>query len=303
MPLKHWRGNLFYNSDDIADVRDDVTAVQWEQEVLHQLVRVFDTPPNRTGQAVLRAINAKQRKITIVPAEDGDDTAEHPVDGAAGSEKDLPVLQCGTHAGEPDKRGRIGTGAGTDSTIRFTPQDWIGMTAVPGEDADETLLHEMVHALRDARGQARCVAVPVPQVSRRLLRRMPRALRRVHPDFRQEYDDIEEFLAVVITNIYRSERKRPGLRADHVDAQARTKNGELRTLAYPFTVAEQFYGFWSSQLDTLCKQMLRLFIHLGSVPADWNPVRYCVMSVLNLTFPSRPERLKDYEDVLNQYGW
>jgi hypothetical protein len=288
MAVRHYRGNLFYDSDGIEDVRDDITAVQWEQQVLRELVRLFETPPVRTSGAVLHAINATKRKITIVPAEDGDDAAERPNHTEDGVDKGLPVLQCGTHAGQPDRKGRIGTGRGTDSIIRFTPQDFDSSNSVPGDGRDETLLHELVHGLRDARGQARCISLPEPA----LLRRKKR--------FRQDYDDVEEFLAILITNIYRSEKKRPGLRRDHDDPRKKLRNGTLATLPYPFTYDRDFYIQWQATMDTLCKRMLRLFIHIANIPTDWNPIKHCVMSVLRLDLP---ERLRDFEATLNANGW
>jgi hypothetical protein len=63
----------------------------------------------------------------------------------------------------------------------------------PGVQKDEILLHEMVHGLRQMRGTT---------------------------DFHKpkdfpHYDTVEEFMAIVVSNVYRSEQKRPGLRQDH----------------------------------------------------------------------------------------
>ncbi len=113
---------------------------------------------------------------------------------------------------------------------------------------------------------------------------------------RQRYDNVEEFLAVVVANIYRSENKRVGLRADH----GMFEPGAPLQLAHPFTEARKFYAYWSKQLDSLCRQMLRFFIRLSTIQADWNPIRYSVMSVLRI---DRPEKLRDYEATLDSYGW
>jgi hypothetical protein len=59
-------------------------------------------------------------------------------------------------------------------------------------DFDESLVHELVHAFRDAQGKHN----PVPTKNRR-------------------YDTVEEFLAVVITNVYISSKGDHWLRADH----------------------------------------------------------------------------------------
>src|SRR5207342_856269 len=78
---------------------------------------------------------------------------------------------------------KIGTGEGSDAVIEFTQEIWRGEAMRPPSDApDEVLFHEMVHASRTMRG-----------VSDRKT-----ASRR--------YGDEEEYIAVVLTNIYMSEK-------------------------------------------------------------------------------------------------
>jgi len=91
--------------------------------------------------------------------------------------------------------------------VRYNPGMWTGdqvaavgfiakaadFKVAPGVQKDEILLHEMVHGLRQMRGTT---------------------------DFHQpkdlpHYDTVEEFMAIVVSNVYRSEMKRPGLRQDH----------------------------------------------------------------------------------------
>jgi hypothetical protein len=94
-----------------------------------------------------------------------------------------------------------------DTLVRFNPDMWnadalaevkfIAQPAdfkqAPGVQKDEILLHEMVHGLRQMRGTT---------------------------DFHKpadapHMDTVEEFMAIVVSNMYRSEQKRPGLRKDH----------------------------------------------------------------------------------------
>jgi hypothetical protein len=83
-------------------------------------------------------------------------------------------------------KGLIGLGNGTNATVEFAPGIW--------DDPDEVLYHELVHASRIVRG---------------VLDRMP---------VDHNYDDAEEYLAVVLTNIYMSEKGQfSHLRADHAD--------------------------------------------------------------------------------------
>ena len=291
-PKKNLRGNLF----SVFIPGSKLTQLTWEGAVKLQLHGLFDVPPNRTSQAVQHALNATKKKVFISPTTGLDNTVTIPIDPAAANAEG-PHLQCTDNPATPqDDRGTVdlskpyGTGRGSDSWIFLTPQDYYPYANVPGLAPDEALLHELVHALRDTRGQSRCVAVPPPAYLRRLSAPAQRK-------YSQEYENIEEFLAIVIANIYRSENQRPGLRTDDGNP---LEPGSAPVLAYPFTDAEKFYGYWSAQLDGLCRQMLRLFIHLANVPAAWNPIRYSVMSVLHL---DRSERLRDFEATLTSNDW
>jgi hypothetical protein len=78
---------------------------------------------------------------------------------------------------------KIGTGEGSDAVIEFTQEIWRGEAMRPPSDApDEVLFHELVHASRTMRGVS-----DRKTVSRR-------------------YGDQEEYIAVVLTNIYMSEK-------------------------------------------------------------------------------------------------
>jgi hypothetical protein len=90
-----------------------------------------------------------------------------------------------------------GTGAGSSVEIGFDP-DNLSQSCInrgPGSQPDESLLHEMVHALRMMQGQYN----PVPTANR-------------------FYDDEEEFLAIVVTNVYISQKDGAALlRGEHRD--------------------------------------------------------------------------------------
>jgi hypothetical protein len=88
-----------------------------------------------------------------------------------------------------------GYGTGANSEIRFTPsqfRDFIWML-VPASSPDEVLYHEMIHSSRQMRG----LVDPIP--------------------VDQGYGNQEEYLAVVLTNIYLSEKdpSRRVFRGDH----------------------------------------------------------------------------------------
>ncbi len=277
MALKHWRGNIFYNSHGIGAVRTDITAVAWEREVLKTLTSLFDAPPNKTSQAVLFAINRLSRRMVITPFPKtaSPNADESPTDAVAGTPAGQTQLSCSTT--QPIAGAALGTGTGSTATVRFTAQDHLGGT-LPGDPPDEVLLHEMVHGLRDMRGQGRCTATPSSVI-------LPKP-------YQSAYDNFEEFAAILVTNVYRSECKRPGLRKDHSGNQA---------LRYPLTNAKDYYTAWQKQIDKMCKEMLNMCIHIADIRGiDWNPIQYSVKSILHLDMI---EDLDKYEALLNQNGW
>jgi hypothetical protein len=83
-----------------------------------------------------------------------------------------------------------GKGTGSDSLIFLTPErlDVSG----PGGAPDETLFHELVHAVRDTQGVSA-----------------------VGFSMKKGFDNAEEFAAIVATNVYLSEKKQTLLRANH----------------------------------------------------------------------------------------
>jgi hypothetical protein len=89
----------------------------------------------------------------------------------------------------------IGTGGGTDVEVHFTPEDFVS-GAGPASQPDDILVHEMVHGLRMMQG----VFDQTP----------------TGPQDRG-YDNDEEFFAILMSNIYVSEKKGPTavLRKDH----------------------------------------------------------------------------------------
>jgi hypothetical protein len=115
----------------------------------------------------------------------------------------MPVLDTSGHP-----TGGSGSGRGSDVAINFSPEIWgvfsespthrPGRCATncqqptgPGSQADEVLCHELVHTGRIMRG-----------LHYRL-------------NVNRGYDNEEEFLAVVITNVYLAEKGQMHLRGSH----------------------------------------------------------------------------------------
>jgi hypothetical protein len=94
---------------------------------------------------------------------------------------------------------KVAEGGGSDAQVYFTPSEWGGGESAcsgpgTGAPADEVLFHEMVHALRDMQG----LSNPVPTVN-------------------TSYLNEEEFLAIVVTNVYISAKGGTKFRANHFD--------------------------------------------------------------------------------------
>ncbi|MEJ1157397.1 M91 family zinc metallopeptidase [Prosthecomicrobium sp. N25] len=149
-----------------------------------------------TGRTLLAALGDQGETVRVFPYFDwGKDNFN------ATASKNDPA--DGTWAGEPQrdsdghpvKNGFTGTGVGSDATVRISTFMWgehgTSGKKHPGSTADEVLFHELVHAYRymDGAGDRRKVTAG--------------------------YQNEEEFMAVVVTNIYLSEKKQLILRGDH----------------------------------------------------------------------------------------
>lgn len=145
---------------------------------------------------------------------------------------------------------------GSDTCIGFTPAHWTPTTNMshrtltgaeyyygPGAQPDEVLLHEVVHGLRHMAGL-------------RMTRNVP---------FQSGYDKFEEFYAILIANIYRSELRRPDLRTDHRSFKPLESIG-IKT-------QEDFYDYRLNKwhLEKLQRQQPSLFFDLQAVKAKFNP--------------------------------
>lgn len=108
------------------------------------------------------------------------------------------------------------TGGGSPVLIGFNPRaTFPASESGPGSDKDSLILHEIVHAIRNARG-LRNGCKPAP------------------PD----YDSYEEFVAIVVTNVYDSELRRPPRRNHH----------GFDKLSDKMSASDAFYGKFKEHL-------------------------------------------------------
>lgn len=176
----------------------------------------------RSGVALfaeLDRLDKKGRRVTIVPYHHRGTNAytETGIVGSIhGTAKGVPVDYS-------NKNGVKGDGKGADPDITFSPDIWTGSAmAGPGNAPDEVLYHELVHATRLMNG---------------VLDSKP---------MNGGYDDQEELLAVMLTNIYQSEKGQIVFRSDHGSATMRgiSANTFLRNDAHldipPVTIIDKF---------------------------------------------------------------
>jgi hypothetical protein len=157
-----------------------------------------------------------------------------------------------------DERSQIvgtGTGGGTDVDLHFSPEMWVSGTG-PCTQPDEILFHEMLHGLREMQGEYD----PMPTGPQDKL-----------------YDNVEEFLAILMTNIYVSE-KSPALGVlcgGHHGSQV-LPAGESTSDGFLLNNAENL--LW---IKFLYVQEMGYFLAVASnVMAPFNPLREYVTNML-----------------------
>ena len=171
----HFRHLLHVYRSDRADYLRDVKSR------LNQIQRRL------TGAALLAEIAATNWDLDITP------NRESHVNSHTIANNDAQATARGKliDYDDPDDLS-VGKGGGSDSTIQFTPGMYTGsVMAKEAKAPDEVLFHEMVHASRQMRG--------------------------VHDDLpvNAGYRNQEEYLAIVLTNIYMSEKGQWRFRASH----------------------------------------------------------------------------------------
>ncbi|WP_395664614.1 M91 family zinc metallopeptidase [Methylocella sp.] len=218
-----------------------------------RLARQFEPLPRAAaGRAVLAEIGRSRHVARFVPNWNIDDPLNADAIPRAsvrsGVDDTVNAAARGVRFRSGGRR-RVGTGRGTNSLIRYTPQLWgPGRAANSKADADQpdvVIFHELVHAARQARG------LQEPNAP--------------GDDYR-DYDNFEEYVAIVVTNIYMSERNLAGLLGGHDDEPLRRPE--------KFLDNDQRLTPSPRELMRRLKTTQREFYDdLAAVPARFNPVR------------------------------
>ncbi len=160
---------------------------------------------------------------------------------------DVPAsaMSLGMYAGtRKNKTNRVGAGSGSDAQVFFSPERL--RSQGPGMNPDEILFHEMVHAIRATQG----VSTTGFKMS-------------------NDYDNQEEFTAVVVTNIYLSEKKQTALRANHGSDVLKNSDKFLDSPEVPAPGARGLIG----NLRLRMPQFFGALASIGPGMAKFNPLR------------------------------
>ena len=272
------------------------TRTLWEAGVKDALKHLLVHPPCKTSLAVLNELQAIGKYVTIIPhtipAYDTDlaglpakinagavavNIPAATVRGKLSDELPNDVIQQIGQAPVGPERDRIreryaGTAQGSDVTLFFTAQDWGESSRGAGLDAaDETLLHELIHAVRQMLGQEEPdrLLAPFSVLQRGERGDIDSEGKPTRPNAdSQVYDTLEEFAAIVITNIYRSEKGRQGLRRDHLATEDHKDSPLSAFLSNPRT----FLTAWRPQLERMQRELPRICDWIAPIICPFNPL-------------------------------
>jgi hypothetical protein len=250
--------------------RSDLTQSQWEGGVVSTLRDLYVSPPCETSRAIIDAIQRTSKKVTIIPERQPLMPDKSDANAHADAQDSLKATIRGGKPEAPPSPSDVGIGGGSDVMLSFAAQDWAPSSSDSLNAVDETLLHELVHAVRQTLGVEDSSPLSAPFAVLRkgdgtVSQLMTQSTAYKPTKHSQIYNDREEFAAIMITNIYRSEVGRPGLRRDHLGGNA--------LLTYPLTNPQNFLSVWRPQIVRICGEMGRaLCDKLASVDCSFNPI-------------------------------
>jgi hypothetical protein len=257
-----------YKGIKIDEPKDDP---DYDTKVIAVLKTIEGT---HVGAVIMKLIRDNDQDMTIVPYTAGDRAVEGECNAYADPDRGRDAAPRGINyfigrfdnPKTPDEDERYdrswnvkGTSKGSDVHVHFSPDMTNGSSCGGGKYGslpDEVLVHEMVHALREMEGREN----PYPT-----------------EDGLRGYDNEEEWLAVVISNIYISakyqgEAGKDKLRADH--------HG-FHPLKPPLNSSVGFLADAGNNrlLNIYYLTEQPLFSFVGAVPAAFNPFRALIVTL------------------------
>lgn len=258
---------------------------KYRRAVLSQLRMVAANPVGKT------VIGALTRKVIIIPHQDqeANNACVVPFGGDYGGDR-LPVTKhVNPGSGEHDRLSQAqrdacrhdlylnkwvgkGTGRGAEAVVEYTPGKFIvGSVNNPSNNAyytaDAVLLHELVHALRTNRGQLDHRAFSAPYL--------------------KKFKNTEEFMAVLIANMYRSANGVPDseLRGSYEqrehfrqylkenrDRLKKSSDLRLSDMYEAGTDAFSFYFDYAPLVEALIHDLPAFCLALSRIDCKFNPL-------------------------------
>jgi len=231
-------GNLRFSSswDNVLTTQGDLE--NWDSQIQLCMAEIRRT---RTGTALINAINAAPRIMVIVPDPGADINAETNFTNFS------EAYPAGLKFVDQHLRPLPPTvGGGSCTIIKITPANYCYRSGV-FSSADGGLFHEMCHGLHIMTGK--------------LL-----ADRNLNGGF----DNMDEFFAITLTNIYMSEKGYPHMRRDH---HGREKLDDA------LSTSAGFYQRWGPQVKEICFSAPALTNAIAMVEARFNPIRHYYKTV------------------------
>jgi hypothetical protein len=231
---RYWGQRIVITGEEAVKYGGYRSADDFEAEAQAPFWQIADSG---VGRAVLHGLDQAGKTVNVIWETRANSAAINKNDETLASK---PRVDCGPLIpNSPEPIRGIGTGRGSDTRVGFDPTKYNG-TRGPGHRADEILLHELVHSLRSCQGLVDCQ----------------------RPDGIGDYDNVEEFYAVLLANIYMSEKGRSPLRADHHDY-------------HPLMRPEEFHKSFlaESLIGQLWTQQRALVQAVAAVDCAFNPIR------------------------------
>jgi hypothetical protein len=240
-------------------------ARAYQTEVWEVLKTIEERRRSQCGRILMRALNAPQsgpysKKVTIVP------NADCVVDARTVAHSEVRSSAKGDTFRDVDfarnQRVHEGRGVGSSTVVRFEPRTFAANRACRSDvdplhryQSDFVLFHELVHALRQMRGLILHQGVTV--LGRRGV-------------------PIEEFYAIMLTNIYMSECGVPtdDLRAFPDPAgTARYVSFRETTTGFVYQARSYYVGDLERPIEDLRTRMPDLAGAIGNLTGiEWNPL-------------------------------
>lgn len=268
--------------DWAANPLKSLTKGEWEAGVLNT-IRVIGNSGFKAGRAVFQAMERTGKTVRLTPWSE-----QNPLAKAVKESEGLKDGRCPSGLNNAGAKADGPDGTPRDAAILFNAQDWVGGF----KTADSTLLHECVHALRSMAGidDVSPLKAPFPEL-RHWKKEYETPTAKLGPNslvpegketrLTQVYNIKDDFYAILVENIYRSERGQ-GLIRDHLPPQVKGRDvdtcrdtrAEFRwaELAPELSNARNFLAVWRQLIERMVLQQRVLCDQLAAIDCHFNPI-------------------------------